>query len=352
MAVDIWEWVWNKIDELYERDETMLAQAMGSISDWVHGDGVDAVVVPAVARARELGETWAEIYLRHWRLQNLIFYRTDLRKAAPEAASLLEFATRPENRDCPQSICVVDDFCAIFGAREGPAYARDCIAILGEAIDEIEVERACYDCLTSKLADAYIDAGEPEKVEDFLYRSGKHCALGPGFDVNILYHAQGRLAELKGDPAQLRRCAATYSKATEYRRIQANCLEAIACIREGKAGEALACLGDWDAVEKTFGSLGRVCGVVVDALHVGGPGVPDRTLWIERLDRAIRKLVETGANYKALDLAVRAAPILAEKGRDFAGALLDAVEPELGALREPERVRPRLDEARKALAEG
>lgn len=354
MGIDIWDWYYEKVEDLYDRDEEMLAEVMEEISGWAvdgHNEQIDAAIGPALARARELNESWVEVFLRHWYLQSLIAHRANVRKGAPEAASLIEFATRPENRECPQSVCAVQDFCIMFGQKEGHAYAPDRISIILDTMAEIEAERSCYSCLSLELCDAYLDIGEREKFEDFYFRSGKHQAVGmPLSDFSHHQFILGRLANDKGDIAQMRACAAKLVEEDDMEsQIYARQLSATAELREGKPAEALVALGAWNDLMRNPGYLPKACALILSALETGAEGI-DMPLWGSRLNEAIHLLATNGVSYDCIDLATRAAPLLAKvTGVDAAKALLEAVEPELAELKEPDRVKPRFDAVRDAL---
>ena len=356
MGIDIWDWFYEKVEDLYDRGEEMLADVMEEISGWAvegHNEQIDAAIGPALARARELNESWVEVFLRHWYLQSLIAHRANVRKGAPEAASLIEFATRPENRECPQSVCAVQDFCILFGQKEGHAYAHDRINIILDTMAEIEAERSCYSCLSLELCDAYLDIDEREKFEDFYFRNGKHQAVGmPLSDLSHHQFILGRLAKNKGDISQMRACAAKLAEEDEMEsQMNARELTATAELQEGKPVEALVALGSWDDLMKNPGYLPDACALIVAALETGAEGI-DMALWADRLNEGIRLLATNGVSYDCIDLGIRTAPLLAKtKGVEAAKALLEAVEPELAELKEPDRVKPRLEAAKQALAD-
>ena len=343
MAVNIWSWVFQKVQELEEKEELQLAAAMNGLGSWVEGKNAAAIVGPAVVRAQELGETWVEVFLRHWHLQNLIFYDTDLRKALPEAASLIEFATRPENRDCPQSVCAVEDLVCALGMKEGHAYAQERIEIIQDTMAHLEPERACCSCMLDVLCDAYLDAGGRDRFEAIFFEKGDPR-------LHTSYHLIGaKLALAKGDKVLCEQHIARIAADWEIRRIQVRQLRAELCLMEGRFEDALTSLGDWDLILKTVSTIQKSCAIAVAALEGGGDSITDRALWIDRLDHAIRYMAAVGISYPALDLAVRTAPLLAVHGVQSALALLDTVAPELAELKEPERIRPRLEAVRQAL---
>ncbi|HEY1175643.1 MAG TPA: hypothetical protein VGF17_05770, partial [Phytomonospora sp.] len=95
----------------------------------------------------------------------------------PEATSLLEFAHREETKDCPQSVCVVQDFCI--------AHAR------------IEPSRNCFDCLTREYSYALNDDGRTQEALGFIEEAeGKHRAAGGEPSLYMHLHRARLLGQL------------------------------------------------------------------------------------------------------------------------------------------------------------
>ncbi|GLZ75698.1 hypothetical protein Afil01_05050 [Actinorhabdospora filicis] len=205
MTTDIWAWVHQTHADLVEAGHYRLAEAVAEISGHaVNGrpDEVDAIFPEALATARALDLPWVEVYLRHWRLQSLVSERQQGVKALSEATSLLEFAHREETRECPQSVCVVQDFCICHARIDGPGYVRERLAILDETLPRIEPERNCFDCLTREYCAALDDDGRKEDaLAHLLAGEAKHRAAGGDPSLSMHLKHADLLGEL-GRPAE------------------------------------------------------------------------------------------------------------------------------------------------------
>lgn len=200
MTTDIWAWVHETHRELIEAGHPRLADAVSEISGHaVNGrpDEVDAMYPEALATARALDLPWVEVFLRHWRLQSLVNERQQGEKALPEATALLEFAHREETKDCPQSVCVVQDFCIAHARIDGPGYVDERIAILDETLARIEPARNCFDCLTREYSYALNDDGRTEEALAYIVEAeGKHRAAGGEPSLYMHIHRARLLGQL------------------------------------------------------------------------------------------------------------------------------------------------------------
>lgn len=166
--MEIWQWVWQTQEELYEQGHERLADLImdvpRAVVDLQH-ERVDALVPEAIHLARELGHAWLEIFFRHWNLQSQVFMRNNVEAALPEAVALIDFAHRDETRACPQSVCVVQDLSHCYGRLDGPGYVEERLAIAGETLARIDPDWNCFTCIAEEQADALLDA---ERYEDAL----------------------------------------------------------------------------------------------------------------------------------------------------------------------------------------
>lgn len=171
MSTDIWAWVRETHEQLAEAGHRRLADAIYELPGHANegrNEQLDAVYPEAVAAARSLGLPWVEVYLRHWRMQNLLNKRHQGEQVLPEAVDLLEFAHREETAGCPQSVCVVQDFAICHARVDGPGYVPERLAVLSETLERIEPSRACFDCLSREYSDALEDDGRPGEALDHL----------------------------------------------------------------------------------------------------------------------------------------------------------------------------------------
>lgn len=182
--MDIWTWVDAAHRDLEESGEDQLA-------DWVfdipHGvcylefDEVEAALPAAINRARSLRLPWLEVFFRHWNLQYQVFTRHRVTDLMQEATALLEFSHRDETIECPQSICVVQDFCHCFALADGPGYVEERKRVAKEALARINPKWPCYSCISAEYAYALFDEGDFNGMARYLHEANeamggdRHC---------------------------------------------------------------------------------------------------------------------------------------------------------------------------------
>ncbi|MEV7182785.1 hypothetical protein [Kitasatospora sp. NPDC093102] len=190
MTTDIWAWVRDTHRQLAEAGHHRLADAIIELPEHAtegRNEQLDALYPEAVAAARALGLPWVEVYLRHWRMQNLLNKRQQGEAVLPEAVDLLDFAHREETAGCPQSVCVVQDFAICHARVDGPGYVAERLAVVGETLDRIEPARACYDCLSREYSDALEDDGRAAEALDYL-DSAANRMRAAGQPVSLRFH--------------------------------------------------------------------------------------------------------------------------------------------------------------------
>jgi hypothetical protein len=355
---DIWGWVYDKCSQLRNQGEHDLAAAIDSLPALAgrRRAPLDAIFRLALDRARALDEAWVEVYLRHWRLQGLVFHDIDMHAAMPEAASLIEFCSRPETRDCPQSICAVQDFCVAFGNVDGPGYADDRIGIALDTLARVEPTRSCYACISTELVNAYIDRGEPDKALAFLETDGAHVKAGMSpHDLGQEYDTSAaEIALAREDWAALARHGKElHDFGRDMMRPLGGAFIAIARAHgadEGRA-TALETLEPWSDVLGHRFTLQTALRAIIEVFEAGLPAAADAALWAGRLRDGCLQLAKDGISANAITRGVAAAPIVARVlGRDAALAILDRIEPELSRLRDPQRLAGKLAAARAVMS--
>ncbi|MER5862176.1 hypothetical protein [Kitasatospora sp. NPDC002040] len=202
MSTDIWAWVHESHGQLMESGQHRLATALAEIAGHAvegRNEQLDAVYPEALASARALDLPWVEVFLRHWRLQNLLNKRHQGEAALTEAVSLLEFAHRPETESCPQAVCAVQDFTICHANIDGPGYVPERLAVLEETLERVEPARACFDCLSREYADTLEDDGRAEAALAHLDRAqarilaaGEQVSLAFGHSRASALHRLGR----------------------------------------------------------------------------------------------------------------------------------------------------------------
>ncbi|WBP88129.1 tetratricopeptide repeat protein [Kitasatospora cathayae] len=190
MTTDIWAWVRDTHQQLYAAGHRRLADAMYELPEHAtegRNEQLDAAYPEAIASARALGLPWVEVYLRHWRMQNLLNKRQQGESVMPEVVDLLDFAHREETAGCPQSVCVVQDFAICHARVDGPGYARERLEVVGETLDRIEPGRACFDCLSREYSGALEDDDRPADALAHLDTAAARMR-GAGQEVSLRFH--------------------------------------------------------------------------------------------------------------------------------------------------------------------
>ena len=169
--MDIWKWSLDVDKELIHQGNYRLAHLMRMLPHHTVEENhsqVDAMVPEALALARAIKNPWIEVFIRHWNLQSRAVHRYEVTDMLPEAVNLLEFAHREETRDCPQSVCVVQDIDICYGLADGPGYVEERLAVAKETLDKIDTSWACFTCISGEYASALLDGKRYEEALSFL----------------------------------------------------------------------------------------------------------------------------------------------------------------------------------------
>ncbi|MDM8559929.1 hypothetical protein [Candidatus Parabeggiatoa sp. HSG14] len=185
--MDIWKWVYETQKELIQKGQSherlayLIYKLPSHTVDEEHIQ-VDALVPEALALARATKNPWLEVFIRHWNLQSKIAHRSEVTDMLPEAVSLLEFANREETRDCPQSICSVQDLTICYDRTDGPAYVEERLAAAKEALAKIDATWACFTCISSEYAGALVDGKQYEEALNFMEQQTQALLLANQYE--------------------------------------------------------------------------------------------------------------------------------------------------------------------------
>ena len=166
--MDIWSWVWGRDEALRDEGHDELADYVESIATHTVDDRVDLVdqvYHAAIPLCRALDDKWLEVYFRHWRLQAHVLKNYDAKGHLHEAIALLDFAHQEDTKECPQRICAVQDLASCYGIKDGPGFAEERISVCKETLAQIDGSWPCYECVSSELLDALIDAKDYKQAE-------------------------------------------------------------------------------------------------------------------------------------------------------------------------------------------
>ncbi|MFJ8626555.1 tetratricopeptide repeat protein [Kitasatospora sp. NPDC093550] len=348
MTTDIWSWVRDAHRQLAEAGHHRLADAIVELPDHAsegRNDQLDALYPEAVAAARSLGLPWVEVYLRHWRMQNLLNKRQQGEAVMPEVVDLLDFAHREETAGCPQSVCVVQDFAICHARVDGPGYVAERLEVVGETLSRIEPGRACYDCLSREYSDALEDDGRAAEALDHL-DTAAHRMRAAGQRISLRFHqARAGTLHLLGRYDEVLELLDTAERAelAQGRRLDERderwgaLLRARALAALGRAEEALALLPD-RAEAELHADLRPAWTETVELLVAAGARENDAELgavlagWVGYLDGV-------GAHRPCVDLLLAAGRLaLARGARTVALTLAATGERKLTRLRRTDGV--------------
>ncbi|MFK0194193.1 hypothetical protein [Kitasatospora sp. NPDC090308] len=343
MTTDIWSWVHDTHRQLAESGQHRLADAIAEIAGHAvdgRNEQLDAVFPEALASARALGLPWVEVFLRHWRLQNLLNKRHQGEAAMSEAVSLLEFAHREETASCPQSVCAVQDFTICHANIDGPGYVPERLAVLEEALQRVEPARACFDCLSREYADTLEDDGRPadalthlDRAETRITAAGERISLSFVHSRASALHRLGRHQDALDayDTAERAHVAAGNRLDDDDRRKLASG-RALQLAALGRTGPALELLPDAEEADR-YPDIRHRWSAAVELLADAGEFDNDAALgarlasWAGELDAA-------GSHRPCLDLVLRAGRLaLARGAREVALTLAGTGARKLGQLR-------------------
>jgi hypothetical protein len=357
--MDIWDWVEGITERLREGDveQQRLARVMRELPTATCDDEherVDALVPEAIALARRLGETWVELFLRHWNLQSRVLHRNLARsEELREAVDLLEFANRPDTQRCPQSVCVTQDLACCYSKADGPGYVAERLAVADETLARIDPSWPCFDCISAEYFSALIDDQRAAEGLAFLDRQQAKLAEHGIFKLgsNMIHNradallALGRpadaLAVLEGvrDPARLGE-----SYAMHHRMLRAKALLGL-----DRVDEAEALHPEFTAIIETASHYEDwvigLCGLIRAGRVGNDAGIGEQLLTLQR------NLEHNGSRWDAADLAATGAELAIERGaRSVAALLLADLRRLRGLLRRPAGIDARLATLEQRLA--
>ncbi len=354
--MDIWAWVRDKKRQLHEGGQRRLATIMEdlptAVCDMRH-EQAEAMVPEGLALARDIEDAWVEIFLRHWLMQSRVLHRYQGRDNLERCVSLLEFSHREGNKECPQSLCVVQDFANCYGVTDGPGYSAQRLAVTAEALERIDPSWPCFECISIEHSSALQDAGKLEEAvrfidrqleaataadvhrsHDKMHKTKAHCLvqLGRGEDA---------LALLRASPPTE---ASGESGAVGYRVSLAEALVAVGQTDEAK--DTLPALGDLDD------SDGRDWLDVIEQLVAADAVHNDADLG-RRAASVVQTYERNGALWATAETALMAARLAAARERHAqAQAFLQMGEHAHGELKAPHRLDAALERTRSQLAKG
>jgi tetratricopeptide (TPR) repeat protein len=169
--MNVFKWIDAEVSRLRKAGHERLADLLDALPDAAVNDDharVDAMVPEALALAAPLRNPWLEVYIRHWHLQSRVLHRLDVGDALPDAVRLLDLSHEEAARDCPQSICAVQDLCSCYGFIDGAGFAEERLKVTEEALARINPAWACFQCISMERAQALRDRGSFAEALEFI----------------------------------------------------------------------------------------------------------------------------------------------------------------------------------------
>ena len=200
---DIWQWLNSAVEQhgIGQELQGAYAQLFGS-SEAFDEAGVRQARDQFVELSKRHNLPWLEVFGNHWYLQ---FQLTDLcmgEACLDEAVSAFEFAHRPENVDCPQSVCTAQDLCIAYANVDGPGYAEQRLAASRETLERIDPTWPCFDCINREMAEALEDTEQYDaliefgpKIELLIRAEGQKPVLRWATTHMVALRRSGRLGE-------------------------------------------------------------------------------------------------------------------------------------------------------------
>ncbi|WP_005035089.1 hypothetical protein [Holophaga foetida] len=337
--MEMWTWVESLQNDLRESGYERLADLIDQIPNDVSENRPEraaAALPEALAGARAIKNPWLEVFLRHWGMQNRMNNLSEGEVALSEATALLDFAHRPETRQCPQSICVTQDIAKCYGNLDGPGWAQERLEVCRETLARIDTSWPCFDCLSREYGDALLDQGQAREAITFLAQQAK-AMEGAGEPAESRYQwkqaeALWRSGDRAGALKAYRHIDTLEDGMAEDDRVARHLDMACILAELGEVEEAREILpawsdltpGDYTTWAETAGLLARL--------------QPDLNTWRlgARLQIALDHLIKVGAHRKALTVAREHGHAAVTRGaRRTAEAALRAMEGRLPHLRHP-----------------
>ncbi len=351
--MDVWRWVTDLQDELYDNGNDRLADLIDEIpraSVNLQHARVDALVPEAIHLAREVGSPWLEVFFRHWNMQSLVFMRNEAEKALPEAVALLDFSHRDETRDCPQSVCTVQDLAQCYALADGPGYVKERLAISEETLARIDATWNCFTCISGEKAWALFDDGRYQEAHDFLEEQVEALSRAGHFERrHSLWRERVEVLVRLGryDDARTLQAKTKRGNADQHDLLWLRLNDSRIRAYQGINAVAAKNLPAFDEILPSA-TFHLAWAETARLLAQKGTIANDAELDL-RFAALTERLSELGANYQAARVALWRAELSALREDPGAAVLCDGVDAHIARLRRPNALRVELRALRERL---
>lgn len=339
--MNIVAWLDNLQKELIDAGLERVSQLIDRIPELTHDnrrEQVEALLPEALAAAKALKNPWLEIYFRHWEMRNRLSNNGEGESALAEVVSLLELSHRPENLECPQSVCTTHDISGCYSNVDGPGWAEDRKAVCEETLARVTPAWPCYTCLNREYVDALLDQRRYEEalarldsLEAALKEHGEEDDSRLFKDRAVIFREQGRYQEAL-DMLDKSENYDDFISQSEGNRTHTVTLRAGILARLGRVDEAWEILPSWGNI--TPGDY--VCWVTaVSAIAEKQPAVNTWELG-RLLQQAMDHAHQVEAHRNCIETAEKHARLALARGSSWmARRALSMAEQHLPRLRSP-----------------
>ena len=178
--MNIWHWIQELEEQESKHGNPRIAYLIDIIPSLCVNDELDRLEVlypEALSLAKKHINPWLEVFFRHWYLQSQVLRRNNVKGMLPKAVELLDVSTQEATKDCPQSICAVQDLAYCYGLIDGESFINERKAVALETLERINPKWPCYHCISSEYIDVLIEEKKYQVALDDIERRKKLMQL-------------------------------------------------------------------------------------------------------------------------------------------------------------------------------